>query len=135
MRPGFFRDYAYGWVTLGFFLVSIAGHWLFGWFAYVGEQHAHAQPVEFEEYFIQMMRDTLENWQSEFLQLMWQVGGLALLLYVGSPQSKESSDRMEAKLDAVLKQVAPGEGERLIDDIDRRHGRQDTHLHLREELE
>ena len=26
-------------------------------------------------YLIHTMRDTLENWQSEFLQLLWQVGG------------------------------------------------------------
>jgi hypothetical protein len=38
-----------------------------------------------------MMRDTLENWQSEFLQLIWQVAGLAILLHVGSPQSKRGT--------------------------------------------
>ena len=36
----------------------------------------------------QMLRDTFENWQSEFLQLIWQVVGLAYFLYVGSPSSK-----------------------------------------------
>ena len=40
----------------------------------------------------------MENWQSEFLQLMWQVAGLSFLLYVGSPQSKESSERIEEKI-------------------------------------
>jgi hypothetical protein len=36
----------------------------------------------------------------EFLQLMWQVeGGVSFLLYVGSPQSKESSERIEEKID------------------------------------
>ena len=33
---------------------------------------------------------------------MWQVAGLALLLYVGSPQSREGDERKEAKLDAIL---------------------------------
>jgi hypothetical protein len=47
-----------------------------------------------------MSRDTLENWQPEFLQLLWQVG-LALFLYVGSPQSKEGDDRKGAKLDEI----------------------------------
>jgi hypothetical protein len=46
-----------------------------------------------------MSRDTLENWQSEFLPLLWQVGGLAFVLFAGSP-SKEGTDRMEAKIDA-----------------------------------
>src|SRR5690606_20600351 len=103
--PGWFKDYSYGWITLGFFIISLVGHWLFGWFAYVDEQQAHQQPVEVGRYAVEMMRDTLENWQSEFLQLLWQVGGLALLLYVGSPQSKEGDDRQEAKLDAILKRV------------------------------
>jgi len=26
-----------------------------------------------------MMRDTLANWEAEFLQLLWQVGGLGVL--------------------------------------------------------
>jgi hypothetical protein len=30
-------------------------------------------------------RATLENCQSEFLQLTWQIAGLAILLSVGSP--------------------------------------------------
>src|SRR5688572_6920258 len=94
--------YGFAWVTGGFFIISLVGHWLFGWFAYVNEQAAHAQPVQISDYTIEMMRDTLENWQSEFLQLIWQVAGLAMLLHVGSPQSKESDDRMEAKIDAIL---------------------------------
>lgn len=38
------RAYAYAWITLGLFLFSLAGHWLFGWFAY-HEQTAHGQPI------------------------------------------------------------------------------------------
>ena len=60
------------------------------------------QPV-FSEYAIEMGRDTLENWQSEFLPLLWQVLGLAYFLYVGSPASKENDDRIEAKIDELLR--------------------------------
>jgi hypothetical protein len=112
------KRYGYGWVTLGFFLFSLAGHWLFGWFAYVNEQQAHNQPVQTSEFVIQLTRDTLENWQSEFLQLLWQIGGLAILLYVGSPQSKEGDDRMEAKIDAILLAVQPKKGEGILEEID-----------------
>ena len=45
------------------------------------------------EYLLQMTRDTLQNWRSEF-QLMWQVGGLAFLDYAGSPQSRGDDERM-----------------------------------------
>lgn len=119
------RRYGFAWVTGGFFLITLLGHWLFGWFAYVNEQRTHEKPVEASEFVVQMTRDTLENWQSEFLQLHWQVAGLALLLHVGSPQSKEGDDRMEAKLDAILLAVHPRKGERVIEDIDRAYdGRQ-----------
>lgn len=126
------KQYGYAWVTLGFFLISLVGHWLFGWFAYVSEQQAHAQPIEMSDYLVEMMRDTLENWQSEFLQLLWQVGGLAILLYVGSPQSKEESDRMEAKLDEILRRVDPQNAERIIQTLDDEYAGRHTdarHVH------
>lgn len=84
----------------------------------MNEQLAGRQPVEIGSYTVQMMRDTFENWQSEFLQLLWQVAGLAILLHVGSPQSKEGDDRMEAKIDAILLAVEPKRGDKLLADID-----------------
>ena len=117
------KRYAYGWVTLGFFLFSLAGHWLFGWFAYRNEQDDHGRPVQVSAYVVEMTRDTLENWQSEFLQLLWQVGGLALLFYVGSPQSREGDERKEAKLDAILRKLDPEDGERMIAMLDREYDR------------
>src|SRR3546814_1587737 len=89
------KRYAYAWITVLFFLVSIVGHWIFGWFAYVDEARQHGGTPEIASYLIEMGRDTLENWQSEFLQLLWQVVGLAYFLYVGSPASKENDDRLE----------------------------------------
>jgi hypothetical protein len=118
MKKSIFKNYSYGWITAGFFFLSLIGHWLFGWSAYVEEQTAHAQPIELSSYMVQMARDTLENWQSEFLQLVWQVGGLAMLLWVGSPQSKEGDDRVEAKIDAVLRAVDPKHADKLLEEID-----------------
>ena len=112
-----FKNYGFVWVTGFLFLISLVGHWLFGWQAYLGEQEMHGQPPEIWDYTIEMMRDTLENWQSEFLQLIWQVAGLSFLLHVGSPQSKEGDDRMEAKLDAILLKVDP-HGSQTIERID-----------------
>lgn len=125
------KRYAYGWITLALFVITLTGHWLFGWYAYVNEQAAHQQPVRISDYTVQMLRDTLENWQSEFLQLLWQVGGLALLFYVGSPQSKEGDDRMEAKLDAVLRAVDAKNADRLIAEIDEDYaGRHTDHRYV-----
>ena len=61
----------------------------------------------------------------EFLQLLWQVVGLAYFLYLGSPSSKENDDRLEAKIDELIRLQGGDRGEALIERIDRdflRHG-------------
>jgi hypothetical protein len=121
MKHSIWSRYGFAWVTLALFLITLSGHWIFGWYAYVQEQQDHGKAIEVAGYTIQMMRDTLENWQSEFLQLLWQVAGLAILLHVGSPQSKEGDDRMEAKIDAILLAVHPKKGDRLLEEIDREY--------------
>lgn len=114
------RKYGYAWITLAFFLFSILLHLVFGWQAFQNESAQHGQPPQWNEFMVEWWRDVFENWQSEFLQLLWQVGGLAFLLFVGSPQSKEEDDRLEEKLDHILRQVDPANAERLIADLDRR---------------
>ena len=116
------RKYGFLWATLALFLFSLAGHWIFGWYAFVDEQESRGQATEVDKYLIEMSRDTLENWQSEFLQLMWQVAGLALLFYLGSPQSKEGDDRKEEKIDFILKSIGKS-GEKEIDRLDKKYGR------------
>lgn len=114
------KKYGFAWVTIGFFLISLAGHWMFAWFAYVNEQAQHAAPVSVSDYLVVVMRDTLENWQSEFLQLVWQVVGLTILLYVGSPQSRDSEDRSEELLKSILREVAPDTAEKTLTDLEQR---------------
>jgi hypothetical protein len=118
-----FKRYGYAWVTLVLFLGSLAGHWTAGWFAFVQEQAAHNQSPHVSEFVIQATRDTLENWQSEFLQLIWQVAGLAWLLHVGSPQSKEGDDRKEAKIDALLQLADPKGADEIIRRLDKKYPR------------
>ena len=120
------KKYGYAWITLGFFLISFGLHWWFGWNAFVDEAATHGQSADVNEYLTQMGRDTFENWQSEFLQLLWQVVGLAYFLYIGSPSSKENDDRLEAKVDELLRMHAGDEqAQKIIDKIDEeflRHG-------------
>jgi hypothetical protein len=113
------KRYAYLWLTLAFFLISIALHWYFGWQAFVEEASQHGDEPQLSNYLNEMSRDTFENWQSEFLQLMWQVVGLAYFLYVGSPSSKENDDRVEAKVDALLRINAGDEAEKIIKQLDK----------------
>ena len=131
------KGYAYAWITLGFFLVSLILHWTFGWYAFVDEAAEHGQSAEFGQYLVQMSRDTFENWQSEFLQLLWQVVGLAYFLYLGSPSSHENDDRLEAKVDALL-HFQGKEGKEIIVHLDKhfmRHPREPRPTVERDELD
>ena len=121
------KRYGYAWLTLLFFAVSFALHWLFGWYAYQDEATQHGQSSDTYGYLIEMSRDTFENWQSEFLQLLWQVVGLAYFLYIGSPSSKENDDRLEAKVDALLRINGGEDAERLIAELDRHYMRTGGH--------
>jgi hypothetical protein len=127
------KRYAYGWIAVLFFLVSITGHWMFCWYAFLEDAAEHAPQPAFSEYAIEMGRDTLENWQSEFLQLLWQVVGLAYFLYAGSPASKENDDRLEAKIDELLRMNGGSSADALIRDLDKRylrtHGHAKPHAH------
>jgi hypothetical protein len=127
------KRYAYAWLTAGFFLVSIVLHWVFGWYAFADDQKVHGEAAQLGPYLVEMGRDTFENWQSEFLQLLWQVVGLAYFLYAGSPASKENDDRTEAKIDALLRLVGKDKGEALIAELDERylrtHGHAQPHAH------
>lgn len=122
-QASIWKKYGFAWVTGLFFLVSLAGHWGLAWGAYVSEQEMHGQEPSVSDYLLEVGRDTFENWQSEFLQLIWQVAGLALLLNVGSPQSREEDDRLEEKIDAILRAISPDKAERIIAELDNRFDR------------
>ena len=121
-KLGALGKYSYAWITLAFFLISLLLHWYFGWDAFEDEARQHGEVPEVSQYLTQMARDTLENWQSEFLQLLWQVVGLAYFLYLGSPSSKENDDRLEAKIDELMRiQAGDEQGQALIDEIDKHY--------------
>ncbi|HET7817465.1 MAG TPA: DUF6766 family protein [Sphingomicrobium sp.] len=131
------KGYAYAWITLGFFLVSFALHWGFGWSAFASEAARHGETPQLADYLVEMSRDTFENWQSEFLQLLWQVVGLAYFLYLGSPTSHENDDRLEAKVDALL-HFHGKEGREIIVELDKhfmRHPREPRPTVEKDELD
>jgi hypothetical protein len=103
--------------------MSISLHWIFAWYSYIQEQAEHDQPLNFNDYLNETMRDTMENWQSEFLQLMWQVVGLSILWFIGSSQSKESDDRLEEKIDLIIQRLDSENGKRLIQELDKKFPR------------
>ncbi|MFD2794917.1 DUF6766 family protein [Promicromonospora vindobonensis] len=101
-RPRFHRAYSFGIVTAGFFLVSWIGQFVFQAIAVRNEAAQHGSPFSWADFYPQFLASTFENWQSEFLQLVWQAAGLMLFYFWGSSQSREGEERVEAKIDALL---------------------------------
>ena len=87
------------------FLVSWAGHAVAEWGTYRHEQLAHGEPVRISEYLVHFGQSTLENWQSEFLQLFSFVVLSAILIHRGSAESRDSEDRIESKIDAITQRL------------------------------
>jgi hypothetical protein len=63
----------------------------------------------------------MENWQSEFLQLIWQVVGLSIMYYARSPADKLGDDRKEAKMDLIIKRLYEEDGEKLLRSLESKY--------------
>jgi hypothetical protein len=103
-KPSFAKAYSFGLVTAGLFLLSWTGQFFTQLVVVRNEAAEHGQPFEWPDFMAQFFASTFENWQSEFLQLLWQAAGLTLLLFWGSSQSKESDERIEVKIDRLLQE-------------------------------
>jgi hypothetical protein len=89
----------------GLFLVSWTAQAIAEWGSFRNDQIAHGEPVAFGDFVIEFGQSTLENWQSEFLQLFSFVVLSAVLIHRGSGESKDSADRMEQKIDGIAKRL------------------------------
>jgi hypothetical protein len=103
-KPSFSKAYGFGLVTAALFLLSWVGQFFTQLMVVRNENADHGQAFEWSDFTAQFLASTFENWQSEFLQLVWQAAGLTLLFFWGSSQSKESDERIEVKLDRLLEE-------------------------------
>jgi hypothetical protein len=90
------------------FIVSWALQAWTGWVKFAAEQHQHDQiPSVFgtDGYIWEFAAATFENWQSEFLQLLSMEVLTAFLIHRGSAESKDSNDRLEAKVDSLQEAI------------------------------
>lgn len=101
-RPRFFTAYSFGIVTGALFLLSLAAQWTFQLIEVRNDAATHGEAFSWPQFWPDFLASVFENWQSEFLQLIWQAAGLALFFFWGSSQSREGDDRLEAKVDALL---------------------------------
>lgn len=91
------KDYNLSVVLAALFLASWVGQ------AVVQFLFAH-------ETWDQFWVSTLENWQSEFLQLLTFVTLTSFLIHRGSPESKDSDEEMQASLTRIEERLKTLEG-------------------------
>lgn len=100
-----FKDYGLSITLFVLFFVSWVGHGFYEWRVLVSEQKNHGQVINTGDFFNEFSKATLENWQSEFLQLFTMVVLTAHLSHKGSPESKDSEEKTENALARIEKKV------------------------------
>ena len=91
-------------------LVSVAIHFIFGWYAAVDEAAAHGESARWSEYIVQWVRDTFENLQSEFWQLAVQFALLAgLFKWLNVQAYEEDQEKVKSEL-AEIKEMLSQRG-------------------------
>jgi succinate dehydrogenase hydrophobic anchor subunit len=96
-------NFALGIVVCALFFFSWTTHAFAEWRKYVQDQDDHNQPTRAGEFVIQFGEATLQNWQSEFLEAFGLIVLTSAYLHRGSAESRDSEDRLEAKVDRLLK--------------------------------
>ena len=92
------REFSLGLSLMVLFFAAWLGQGISQWQTYTAEQHAHGEAVKFGGFISEFGQSTLENWQSEFLQLFAFVVLAALYVHKGSAESKDSDEKIEASL-------------------------------------
>jgi hypothetical protein len=102
------RSYNLSLVLLTLFLAAFILQTWTGWIEFVAEQEEHGVAAEWfgpDGYVWPWVRTTMENWQSEFLQLLAFVTLKSFLIHRGSPESKDGDERLERKVDEIRRMI------------------------------
>jgi hypothetical protein len=109
------RDFGLSITLAGLFIIAWALQTWTGWVEFVAEQRAHGEvATAFGEggYVWAWAQATLENWQSEFLQVFVFIVLTTFLVHRKSHESPDtdyeteaSLRRLEAKVDALARKV------------------------------
>jgi hypothetical protein len=98
------RDRSLGLFFVSMFLASWIAQLVVEWQVFADEQRQHDEKALFwsADFWETFGQSTLENWQSEFLQLAAFTIAATYLVMKGSSESPDADERIEAKLDALL---------------------------------
>jgi len=92
------REFGLSLVLLILFLGTWIAHLISEWQVFTDEQLSHGQDPQMGDFVSEFAQSTLENWQSEFLQLFSFVVLAGLYIHKGSAESKDGEEKLEASL-------------------------------------
>lgn len=92
------REFGLGLILVILFFATWVGQGVTQWQTYTDEQRSHGETPELGDFAAEFGQSTLENWQSEFLQLFSFVTLAALYIHKGSAESKDGEEKLEAAL-------------------------------------
>ena len=103
------QDYNLSIILSALFLVSWGLQTWAGWVKFSAIQEEHQQVAELfgpSGYVFEWLSATMENWQSEFLQLLTFVVLTASFIHKGSHESKDSDEELKAMLRRIEERLA-----------------------------
>ena len=112
------REFGLSIALMVMFLASWFGHGVAEWQTFTDEQREHGESVSVGDFVSQFSQSTLENWQSEFLQLFAFVTLAALFIHKGSAESKDGEEKIEASLRRIEEKlgILPDDAPKSKDD-------------------
>lgn len=106
---GFWQNYNLSIILSALFLVSFGLQTWAGWVKFSANQLEHQQVAELfgpSGYVFEWLAATMENWQSEFLQLLTFVVLTASFIHKGSHESKDSDEELKAMIRRIEERLA-----------------------------
>lgn len=92
------RAISLGLILMMMFFATWVAHMIAEWRVFTDEQLAHGADPQVGDFVAEFAKSTLENWQSEFLQLFSFVVLAALYIHKGSAESNDGEENIEASL-------------------------------------
>jgi hypothetical protein len=105
----FWQNYNLSIILSALFLVAWGLQTWAGWVRFSASQEEHQQVAEVfgqSGYVFEWLSATMENWQSEFLQLLTFVVLTASFIHKGSHESKDSDEELKAMLRRIEDRLA-----------------------------
>jgi hypothetical protein len=99
------REFGLSLALMILFFATWVAQLIAQWQTFTDEQLEHGQDPQVGDFMSEFAQSTLENWQSEFLQLFTFVTLAALYIHKGSGESKDGDEKLEASLRRIEQQL------------------------------